>query len=81
MKSNRIIDVEPIKPLFLKLTYENGEIRFVNMELYCKTDYFNQLRDWDYFSKVKLVFNVPTFPNGHDIAPETLYIDSKPALN
>jgi hypothetical protein len=77
MNINTIVAVEAIKPLLLKLIYENGEIRFVDMEQYCKTDYFNQLRDWEYFSKVKLVFNVPTFPNGHDIAPETLYFDSK----
>lgn len=81
MKNIIIIAVEPIKPLFLKLTYEDGEVRYVNMEQYCKTDYFNQLRDWDYFSKVQLVFNVPTFPNGHDVAPETLYCDSTNTIN
>lgn len=69
--------VNPIKPLTLQLEYENGEKRVIDMKQFCISDYFKQLEDWNYFCRVKVQGEVVTWPNDQDIAPETLYLESK----
>jgi hypothetical protein len=69
-------EAKPIKPLKLRLLYDNGEERIIDMTQYMKSNYFKQLMNWDYFIKVKVKGEVVSWPNEQDIAPETLYIDS-----
>jgi hypothetical protein len=70
-------EAKPIEPLKLKLFYDNGEERIIDMSQYLKSEYFRQLNNWDYFIKVKVKGEVISWPNEQDIAPETLYLDSK----
>ncbi len=72
-----LISAKPIDKLKLLLIYDNGEIKIIDMEEYCTTEYFNQLKDNNYFQKVTVNNGVVTWPNEQDIAPETLYLDSK----
>ena len=73
----KLIKAIPIKPLLLVLEYENGERRIIDMKQFCISDYFSQLEDWNYFSRVKVQGEVVTWPNEQDIAPETLYVESR----
>lgn len=66
----------PITPLKLRLFYDNGEERIIDMSQYMKSNYFKQLMNWDYFKEVKVKGEVVSWPNEQDIAPETLYLDS-----
>ncbi|MBI5325001.1 MAG: DUF2442 domain-containing protein [Ignavibacteriae bacterium] len=71
----------PLKPLSIELHYHNGEIRVIDISKYCKSDYFNELRDWNYFSRLKIDNGTVTWPHEQDIAPETLYLESKKYSN
>lgn len=66
----------PVEPLKLRLFYDNGEERIIDMTHYMKSNYFKQLMNWDYFIKVRVKGEVVSWPNEQDIAPETLYLDS-----
>jgi hypothetical protein len=73
-----LLNAKPIEKLKLELLYDNNEVRIIDMSLYCKTDYFRQLENWNYFQRVMIRNGVVTWPKEQDIAPETLYLDSKP---
>jgi hypothetical protein len=38
-------------------------------------DFFKELENVEYFNKVKFRKNVLYWPNGQDIAPDTVYLD------
>jgi len=73
----KLKSANPVKPLTLELEYDNGEKREIDMKQFCISDYFKQLEDWNYFRQVKIKGEVVAWPNEQDIAPETLYIESK----
>jgi hypothetical protein len=73
----KLKSANPVKPLILKLEYDNGEMREIDMKQFCISDYFKQLEDWNYFQQVKIKGEVVAWPNDQDIAPETLYLESK----
>ncbi|MFP4528766.1 MAG: DUF2442 domain-containing protein [Candidatus Kapaibacterium sp.] len=72
-----LISVKPLKPLTLELEYDNGEKRIIDLSGFCISPFFKQLEDWEYFKKVRVSGDVVVWPNQQDIAPETLYLDSK----
>ena len=74
----KLIKVNPIFPLSLELEYETGEIRIFNIEKYCKSEFFQELKDWNYFNQVQIKNHTVTWPNEQDIAPETVYLNSVP---
>lgn len=72
----KVINVVPIKPCFLELSFNNGEIKELDVSQYWDSNFFSQLKDWEYFKLVSIANNTVSWPNEQDIAPETIYIDS-----
>ena len=71
-----LLKVNPINTNTLELFYDNSEVRYLDIAQYCQSNYFKQLLNWDYFCQVSVINGVPSWPNDHDIAPETVYLDS-----
>lgn len=71
----KLIQVEAVEPMKLRLHYENGEVRVFDVEPYAKGSWFGQLRDPEYFRTVRLLTNGTgiEWSNGQDIAPHELY--------
>lgn len=69
--------VEPIKPSILKITFSSNEIKYFDVSPYWNSSFFKELRDWDYFKLVKASGRTVMWPHEQDIAPETLYMESK----
>ena len=63
----------------IKLEFDNGEKRVIDCEPWLKGDIFQPLKDKDYFQKFFVDGWSISWPNGADIAPETLYKYSSPA--
>lgn len=78
MNIPNISTAELISPSELKIEYENGEIRILDIEKYLISDYFKELKDYSYLCKFQIRKNIIYWPNGQDIAPETIYLDSIP---
>lgn len=73
----KVIYVRPQKPSKLILKFNNDEIRELDVSRFWNSLFFNELKDWNYFRLVKIANGTVTWPNEQDIAPETIYIDSK----
>lgn len=69
--------VRPTKDYGLFLTFDNGEIRVLDMKPYLEIGRFAELRDIDVFRKVSLSFDTIEWENGLDLDPEFLYEKSE----
>ncbi len=72
-----VIKAEPVKPSILKLTFSTGEIKYFDVSPYWNSSFFKELQDWEYFKEVKVEGRTVQWPHEQDIAPETLYLESK----
>lgn len=71
----RITDMEHVGTYSLKVTFNDGTIKRVNLRPLLWGEVFEPLRDPDRFSDVYLDEELDTiaWPNGADFAPEALY--------
>lgn len=63
----------------LRLLFNNGETRIVDLTSSLRGEVFVPLKDVDYFKKFTIKFNTVEWENGADFAPEYLYKISQPA--
>jgi hypothetical protein len=71
-----VTDVEPVSGHELRLTFEYGEQRLLDMRPYM-IGVFTELKDPDYFRKVRVEDGSIAWPNGQDLAYDMLYHESK----
>lgn len=76
-KYPKLLKVEVIDELKLILHFDNKEERLLDLKKYMISPYFRELEDFDYFKKVSISGGTIIWPNEQDIAPETIYFDSK----
>lgn len=75
MQILHIIDVEVIKDFVLKLEFNDGTVKSVDVKPLLIGPVFKPLNDPDFFKKVTIdpVAQTVVWPNGADFAPEALY--------
>ena len=75
MLQPRLIQVEPLTDMRLRLTYETGERKVFNVAPYAVGPYYGQFGDEAYFRTVRLLPDGSgiEWPGGQDIAPHELY--------
>lgn len=76
--SPRIATVKPLPQARLLLGFSNGEQRLFDASAYLDKGIFTQLRDPDYFDRVRVVGGHVEWPGGQDFSPDTLYQRSDP---
>jgi Protein of unknown function (DUF2442) len=74
-----VIDAVYMGDYRIKLEFDNGEQRIVDCEPWLKGDIFQPLKDQKYFQQFFVDGWSISWPNGADIAPETLYKYGLPA--
>jgi len=80
-----IIYAEHVDDYKLKLWFNTGEVKIVDFRPYIdKGGIFAPLRDKDFFKSFYIDINTVCWPNGADVAPDTLYkigkdLTSKPS--
>lgn len=74
-----VVDAVYIGDYKVKLEFDNGETRIADCEQWLQGEVFEPLKDKEYFQKFFLDGWSISWPNGADIAPETLYKGSSPA--
>ena len=62
----------------LLLIFDNGERRRFDMTPYLQYPVFKRLQNPAFFSLARVDYGTVTWPGDIDIAPETLYHESKP---
>lgn len=78
MLQPRLLNVTPIPPFKLELTYETGETKIFDALPYTMGSWYEQLKDEGYFNAVQLLPGGVgiEWPEGQDIAPHELYENS-----
>lgn len=78
MLQPKLIKVEPIDSLKLRLYYETGEVKLFDVTPYATGSWYGQLKDENYFRTVQMLpggIGIE-WPEGQDIAPHELYENS-----
>ncbi|GHE21374.1 DUF2442 domain-containing protein [Halomonas urumqiensis] len=71
----KVVRPQPDYTLYVEL--ENGQKGLFDMKPYLDHGIFRELRDTAYFARVDILFGAVTWPNGQDVAPETLLAELK----
>ena len=66
-------EVKATSNFLLHLTFENGEKRLFDMNLFLDNGIFRELRDISKFNSVKVSFDTIEWDNEADLDPEVLY--------
>ena len=72
-----VIDAQYLKDYRIKITFDNGEVKIADCLKWLKGEVFEPLKDKNYFQKFFVDGWSISWPNGADIAPETLYNESE----
>ena len=76
-----VIDAEYLSEYKIKVTFDNGEEKIADCEKWIDGEVFEPLKEIEYFKKFFVDGWTVSWPNGADIAPETLYSGSEPILS
>lgn len=71
----KLVNVEPMGHLKLRLIYETGEVRLFDVSPYANGSWFGELKKDAYFRTVRILPDGTgiEWSNGQDIAPHELY--------
>ncbi len=69
-----VITVKPENNYKLAVTFNNGEKRLFDVTPFLDKGVFSELKDIDYFKKVKVAFGAIEWPNEQDFSKDTLYM-------
>jgi len=75
-----VTEVRVLARYVLELTFANGEIRVIDVESKLWGPAFDPIiADYSYFRHVRVDHDAATivWPNGADLSPRTLYVESK----
>lgn len=73
----KVKTVEPLAGYKLRLQFANGASKVFDMNPYLDIGVFTELKNEDYFKKVRVVFGSVEWPNEQDLSYDTLYILGK----
>jgi hypothetical protein len=67
----------------VELTFDEGSVKVIDLEPFLWGEMFEPVKaDYDFFMKVEIEKDAGTitWPNGADLSPRTLYVESKPTV-
>ena len=75
MLQPRLVNVEPVDYLKLRLTYETCEVKIFDVSPYANGSWYGELKEDAYFRTVQMLPGGTgvEWRNGQDIAPHELY--------
>lgn len=67
--------VEPFEPYRLRVTFDNGEVKNIDLSGFLHRKIYAPLRDFEFFKRVRVDADLDTvvWENGADICPNVLY--------
>lgn len=70
----RVISVETVNNHFLKLSFENNEIKLFDASPFLNKGIFRELQNYNYFKQVSVAFGSVEWPHEQDFSNDTLYL-------
>ena len=68
-----VVEAKYVSDYLLDVTFDDGTRKVIDFSHWLKGPVFKPLRDKAYFKKFFIMSTTVSWPNGADIAPETLY--------
>lgn len=69
-----VVSAEYIKDFMVKVRFNDGTLKILDLKQYAERgNIFEPLKDVEFFRHFYIDLNTLCWPNGADIAPETLY--------
>ena len=68
-----VVNAEYVGGHRIRVTFDDGSAGVVDFRRFLKGPVFQPLKDLDYFRRFELDGCTISWPNGADVAPETLY--------
>ena len=78
MTDYRVRRATLVRDYLVAFTFADGSKREIDLEPFLEGGIFEELRPREVFAKFKVKFGTIVWPNGADIAPETLYYNLGP---
>ena len=76
----RVIKATPLKGFLMRLEFEDGNKKDINLEPFLRGSIFKPVReDIELFQQVRIEGGTIVWPNGADIDPDVLYYELMPA--
>jgi hypothetical protein len=72
----RVIKVTALQNYQLELVFNNNEIKVFDASLYLDKGIFTELKNYEFFKKVRVFMGSVAWPSGQDFCPDTLYEQS-----
>jgi|TARA_R110001583_G_scaffold16241_1_gene66494 hypothetical protein len=76
----KVTSVISMNSYFLKLTFENGDVRVFDVSPFLDKGIFQELKDESYFRQVSVAFGGVQWPHEQDFSKDTLYLLSSPEV-
>ena len=73
----KVIAVKPLDDYQLEITFDTGETKTFDCKYLLNQGVFKQLKENSLFKFARIEYGTVTWPNEIDIAPDTLYLNSK----
>jgi hypothetical protein len=73
---HKVVAVRANDDFSLDIKFEDESVKRFDVKPYLEYGIFKELKDRNYFKKVKVAFGTVQWPNEQDISPDTLYVDS-----
>lgn len=67
-----VINFEVLSDYKIKITLSNGSKGIFDVKPYLERGIFKELRDYNYFKKIKIEYGTITWPHEQDFSPETI---------
>jgi hypothetical protein len=74
-----VIDFEIMTDRRIKVSLSNGKNGIFDVKPYLNRGVFEELKDYDYFRRVRIEFGTITWPNEQDFSPKTIEIKMQQA--
>jgi hypothetical protein len=68
-----VLEAEYLRDYLVKVKFNTGEIKLVDLKESLKGPVFEPLKDMNYFRQFSIHFNTLEWQNGADFAPEYLF--------
>jgi hypothetical protein len=72
----KVVEAKANDDFSLDLTFDDGSVRRFDVSPYLEFGVFKELKDKNYFKRVRVAFGTVQWPNEQDIGPDTLYLES-----
>ena len=76
MMNPDIVEVQPLDGHILRLIFQGGEVREMDVKPYLNLEIFGELRENAYFRQAYVEFGSIEWPGGQGQSYDTLYLES-----